>query len=70
MTSLELAHKQKAADRKHHEERVAWLSEENPKYACGAPVEKCDVNNMLNESQLCLADATGMRGLRSASIES
>jgi hypothetical protein len=65
MTSTEISQKQRSADRKHHEERVAWLSEPHPKYACGTPVNKHDAAGMLQQSKEALADASGMVGLNS-----
>lgn len=61
-TSLEIHEAQKARDRKHHEERVAWLSVELPVYADGAPVAGLHVMNWLKASRACLADTTGMTG--------
>ena len=65
-TSSEIAKAQIEAERKHHEERIAWLTDPNPKYACGTPVNKHDVASMLQASRECLADKTGMIGFNSS----
>jgi len=57
---------QVAKDRKHHKERIAWLSGKNPKYSDGSSVSKHDAIRMLQVSQECLADESGMTGLNSA----
>jgi chorismate synthase len=65
-TSTEIFQAQVAADRKHHQDRVEWLTGPRPAYADGVPVRKFDVRNMLSESRACLADTTGMLGHNSA----
>ena len=62
MTSRELFESQKARDRKHHEDRIAWLSDPEARWACGARMEPGLKHNMLQSSIECLADPTGMRG--------
>lgn len=62
MNALETCNAQKARDRKHHEERVAWLSEAKPRYADGTRVAGVDVHNWLMQSRACLADPTGSTG--------
>jgi len=54
MTSKEMADAQRARDRKHHAERVEWLSQPNPKYSDGTPVAKIDVINWLSVSRFIL----------------
>lgn len=46
--------RQKLADITHHEERVAWLSQENPTYENGEPVQSFDAQEMLKSSISCL----------------
>jgi hypothetical protein len=62
MTSLEMYQAQVRRDRKHHAERLEWLSEPSPKYSDGTPVSAIDVLNWKTTSQLCLADPTNSRG--------
>lgn len=45
---------QRQADKAHHEGRVAWLSTERPIWACGTPVSKHEVLEMLSKSREAL----------------
>lgn len=56
MTALELANQKRLLGRLHHMQRIEWLSEENPVFACGTPVSKSDVFNLLQASKQALAD--------------
>ena len=62
MTSREMFEAQKERDRKHHADRLAWLSAERPPYGDGTPVAAVDVMNGREVSAACLADPSGMRG--------
>lgn len=42
--------RQRQANRAHHESRVAWLSAESPRWACGTPVAKHEAREMLTKS--------------------
>lgn len=42
---------QRASDKLHHEGRIAWLSAESPRWACGALVPKHEAANMLMKSR-------------------
>ena len=57
--------KQKARDTIHHQDRVKWLSEPNPKYSSGTPVEPHDAKRFLEQSKDCLDDPSGMTGYNS-----
>lgn len=63
MTAFEI---QVAADRKHHAERIDWLTAPNPTWSCGTPVNKSDIESMLRVSRECLSDSSGMVGLNSS----
>jgi hypothetical protein len=60
---------QVAADRRHHEDRIQWLTQENPCWGDGSPVSASDVRQLLRQSRECLADRSGMTGFNSASVE-
>ncbi|MGI2095502.1 hypothetical protein [Shewanella glacialipiscicola] len=45
-----LNQKQLEADGIHHMKRIEWLSSDNPKWSCGTPVSKADINEMLSSS--------------------
>ena len=62
MTSLEIHDAQKARDRKHHEERVAWLSAERPVDSNGELISAEHKNRWLKQSLACLAAPSGMTG--------
>jgi len=53
-TSKEFNEKQRQADKKHHEDRIKWLTGEKPRWGCGTPVSKHEVLQMLNASRSCL----------------
>lgn len=42
------------ADEIHHMKRIEWLKSESPKWSCGTPVSKADVNQMIRSSINCL----------------
>jgi hypothetical protein len=69
MTALDHFLAQVAADRRHHEDRIQWLTQENPCWADGSPVSASDVRHMLKQSRECLADKSGMAGFNSASVK-
>lgn len=50
----ETREKQLAADRAHHMERIAWLSGESPRWACGALVAPSEALRLLTQSRECL----------------
>lgn len=62
MTAQEIFDGQKEADRRHHRERIEWLSEPQPKYADGVPVSKYDIHKFMMQSKSALADESGMSG--------
>lgn len=62
MSAREIYEAQKARDKKHHTERLAWISTERPLYADGTPVAALDVINWRKDSAACLADPTGVTG--------
>lgn len=48
-------HAQLAADKAHHELRIAWLEEnDNPTWSDGTPVSKSDRNEMIRSSRRCI----------------
>ena len=53
-TSIQLHEEQTARDIKHHQERIAWLTRENPVWACGEPVSRKDRSEMLRASRAIL----------------
>ena len=52
--SLILNECQRNADKEHHEGRIAWLSGEAPRWACGARVLKHEAAEMLVKSREAL----------------
>jgi len=54
MTSHEHQERQRQADKAHHEDRIAWLSAEHPVWACGTPIPRYLVNQMLAKSREAL----------------
>jgi hypothetical protein len=54
MSANNIAERQRQADKLHHEERIAWLSDERPKYADGSPVPEHEILMLLSGSKECL----------------
>jgi hypothetical protein len=52
--SKELHEQQRQADKAHHEDRIRWLAAEAPRFACGTPVPKHLVAEMLAKSREAL----------------
>lgn len=46
--------RQRQADRLHHEGRIAWLTADAPRWACGTPVAKHDADAMIKASRQAL----------------
>ena len=55
----EAADAQRAADVAHHKARVAWLSQDAPKWACGTPVLPSDRQMLLRQSVQYLESGEG-----------
>ena len=45
---------QRKKDKKHHEDRISWLTADKPCWACGTPVPKHEAIEMLNKSREAL----------------
>lgn len=43
----------------NHKERIAWLEQDAPKWACGAPVPPSEQFKLLAQSREAIAKATG-----------
>lgn len=59
MTAKQMADEQRAADKAHHEARVAWLTSDAPKWACGTPVDESDRLSLLRQSRHYLETGEG-----------
>jgi len=49
-----LHEQQRQADKAHHENRIAWLSKNRPRFACGTPLPKHFAAELLNKSREAL----------------
>lgn len=59
MNAKEMYDNQRAADKAHHESRVAWLTADAPKWACGTPVSHYDRRVLLEQSTRHLTTGEG-----------
>ncbi|WP_175946679.1 hypothetical protein [Burkholderia pyrrocinia] len=51
----EIQEKRERADRRNHEERIVWLTAQNPVWGCGTPVAEYERVRMLRESRDAIA---------------
>jgi hypothetical protein len=66
MDAKQLQQQREAADQQNHVERIAWLSQPAPVWACGTPVDEGSRRMLLEQSRAAIAAKEAGKALEAA----